>query len=102
MSRKRLLVHGSNAVIATIVVFALVVFANYFVNEYGGRADLTREKLFSISDKTEKVLETVNSDIEIIGFFKELGLDRKQFTTSTKRNLTRSRSGLWIRTRARA
>lgn len=79
MSRKRLLLHGSNAIISVLVIIAIVVFANYFAKQYGGRADLTREKLFSISDKTEKILETLNTDVEVIGFFKELGLDRKQF-----------------------
>ena len=79
MSKRRLLVHGSNAVILTVIIVAILVFANYFALEYGGRADLTREKLFSISDKTEKLIETLDRDIEIIGFFKELGLDRKQF-----------------------
>ncbi|NIP39313.1 MAG: hypothetical protein GWO07_11905, partial [Candidatus Dadabacteria bacterium] len=42
------------------------------------------DKLFSISDQTKQILGTVQSEVEIIGFFKELGLDRKEFLTLAK------------------
>lgn len=81
MSRKRVLLHGTNALIFTAIVFAIIVFANYFALKNGGRIDLTKDKLFSISDQTKQILGTIESEVEIIGFFKEVGLDRKEFLT---------------------
>ena len=89
MSKKRLLLHGSNALILTVVVLGILVFVNYFALKEGGRLDLTKEKLFSISDKTKKLVNGLDKEVEIIGFFKELGLDKKQFvdlTNQYKRN----------------
>jgi ABC-type uncharacterized transport system involved in gliding motility auxiliary subunit len=79
MSRKRLLLHGTNALVFSAIVLGIIVFANYFALKNGGRMDLTKDKLFSISDQTKQILGTIEGEVEIIGFFKEVGLDRKEF-----------------------
>ncbi|NIP37641.1 MAG: hypothetical protein GWO07_01095, partial [Candidatus Dadabacteria bacterium] len=81
MSSKRVLLHGTNAIIFVAVVIGILVFVNYFALKNGGRMDLTKDKLFSISDQTRQILTTIDSEVEIIGFFKEVGLDRKEFLT---------------------
>lgn len=81
MSSRRVLLHGTNAIIFITVVIGILIFANYFALKNGGRMDLTKDKLFSISDQTRQILTTVESEVEIIGFFKEVGLDRKEFLT---------------------
>lgn len=43
MSRKRLLLHGTNAIIFIAIVSGIIVFANYFALKNGGRIDLTKE-----------------------------------------------------------
>ncbi len=84
MSRKRLLLHGTNAIILIAIVSGIIVFANYFALKNGGRIDLTKDKLFSISDQTKQILGTIEGEVQIIGFFKEVGLDRKEFLTLAK------------------
>ncbi|NIT14288.1 MAG: hypothetical protein GTN99_08645 [Candidatus Dadabacteria bacterium] len=81
MSRKRVFMYGTNAALFTAVVLGIVVFVNYFALKHGGRVDLTKERLFSISDQTKQILGTLQGEVEIIGFFKEVGLDRKEFLT---------------------
>ncbi len=84
MSRKRLLLHGTNAIILIAIVSGIIVFANYFALKNGGRIDLTKDKLFSISDQTKQILGTIDDEVQIIGFFKEVGRDRKEFLTLAK------------------
>ena len=79
MSRKRLLLHGSNALIFTLLVLGILVVINYLAWKNGSKIDLTHEKLYSVSDQTVKVINYIDNEINVLAFFKEVGLDRQEF-----------------------
>lgn len=79
MSSRRVLLHGANAVIFSAVVLGILIFVNYFALKNGARMDITKDRLHSISDQTKQILGTLQDEVEIIGFFKDTGLDRKEF-----------------------
>ena len=53
---------GMSAIISVIVIVALI-FVNFLASKYDYKFDFTKNRLFSLSDQTYKVLKTVNSDI---------------------------------------
>lgn len=66
---KRSLKYGSNAAILVVAVVVIAVFANILVGMADLKLDLTTNKLFSLSDVTEKELDNLKQDVEIIGLF---------------------------------
>ena len=66
--RSKSLRYGTNSVILIIVVLALVVFANLLVGMSQITWDLTPTKLFSISNATRNILNSLDKDVYIYGF----------------------------------
>ncbi len=79
MRKKRVLIYGTNTFIFVLAVLGILVVLNYLAWSKGGRLDVTREKLYSISDQTKKVLDNLDKEVEVLAFFKEVGTDRKEF-----------------------
>ncbi|MGH7800873.1 MAG: GldG family protein [Thermodesulfobacteriota bacterium] len=79
MKRKRLLLHGTNAFVFSIVVLGILIIINYLAYKRDVRFDVTEGKLYSLSDQTVKVLNNLDKEIEVLAFFKEVGVDRKEF-----------------------
>lgn len=79
MRRKRIFIHGTNAVVLTLLVLGILAVINYLSWKVGSKIDVTREKLHSVSDQTIKVLNGIDKDIEILAFFKDVGGDRLEF-----------------------
>lgn len=79
MSKKRFLLYGANALIFVLIILGILVALNYWAFKNDNRFDLTRERLYSLSDQTIKVLGGLDTEIEVLAFFKEVGPDRKEF-----------------------
>jgi ABC-type uncharacterized transport system involved in gliding motility auxiliary subunit len=62
---------GANFALYTIIVIALVVLANWFVNNHDKRWDMTPNKKYSLSDQTHKILKELNRDVTFYAFDKE-------------------------------
>ena len=48
---------GANFALYTLIVIALVVLVNWFVNNHDKRWDMTPNKKYSLSDQTRKILK---------------------------------------------
>jgi ABC-type uncharacterized transport system involved in gliding motility auxiliary subunit len=79
MRRKRIFIHGTNALVLTVLIVGILTAINYLSWKTGSRIDVTRERLHSVSDQTIKVLDGVNRDIDVLAFFKDVGPDRLEF-----------------------
>lgn len=88
--RKRSLIYGVNALVFTLVVLGILVVLNYLAFKRAGRLDVTREKLYSVSDQTIKTIKGIKKDIEVLAFFKEIGTDRREFQDLIKEYERRS------------
>jgi len=88
--RKRSLIYGVNTLVFTLVVLGILVILNYLAFKRAGRLDVTQEKLYSVSDQTIKTLESINKDIDVLAFFKEIGTDRRGFQDLIKEYERRS------------
>lgn len=62
---------GANFALYTLIVIALVVLVNWFVNNHDKRWDMTPNKKYSLSAQTHKILKDLNSDVNIYAFDKE-------------------------------
>lgn len=62
---------GTNLVIYTLAVVAIVVAANWFVEQHDRRWDLTPSKRYSLSAQSQKLLKELNRDITIYVFDRE-------------------------------
>jgi len=65
----RSLKYGSNTAILIIAVVAIALLVNILVGIPDLKLDLTPNKLYSLSDVTQKELEKLDKEVEIIGLF---------------------------------
>lgn len=79
MRRRRILIHGTNALVLTLLILGILAVINYLSWKIGSKLDVTRERLHSVSDQTIKVLNGLDKDIEVLAFFKDVGLDKLEF-----------------------
>ncbi|MHB2147610.1 GldG family protein [Calditrichota bacterium LG25] len=66
----RALKYGSNVTLQIIVVLAIVSMLAFISTRRHVRFDWTENKLFSLSDQTEKILDNLNKDVKLMAFFK--------------------------------
>ena len=66
----RSLKQGSNVLVQSLVVLAIVAMLAFVTTRQHGRVDLTANNLYSLSDQTGKVLQNLDRDVEIKGFYK--------------------------------
>lgn len=66
--------YGTNAVVLIAAALVLFVVANLILESFGTAltVDMTREKLYSIGEVTDKNLKALNKDIEIIALYDEV------------------------------
>ncbi len=62
---------GTNTVILTVAVAAILVVANYFGFQYHKRFDLTSEKLYTLAPQTQKIVRNLKEDVNIVRFAKQ-------------------------------
>jgi ABC-type uncharacterized transport system involved in gliding motility auxiliary subunit len=59
---------GTNAIILSVAVIAILVILNFLSFRHSKRFDLTSEKLFSVSDQTRKIVGGLQKDVTIVRF----------------------------------
>jgi ABC-type uncharacterized transport system involved in gliding motility auxiliary subunit len=59
---------GSNAIVLSIAVLAILVVLNFLSFRHSKRFDLTSEKLFSLSDQTRKIVGGLTKDVNVVRF----------------------------------
>jgi ABC-type uncharacterized transport system involved in gliding motility auxiliary subunit len=62
---------GANFAIYTLIVIALIVLVNWFVNRHDTRWDMTPNKKYSLSEQTRKILKELNREVTIYVFDRE-------------------------------
>lgn len=61
--------YGANAVLYAAIFLAILVLVNVVSNAHPWRRDLTEEGVFSLSSQSRKVLDGLQSDVEVLAFF---------------------------------
>ncbi len=61
--------HGGYAALVTAMAIALVIVVNVLVDRIPAVVDLTREKLFSLSEQSIRILENLDRPVTIYGLF---------------------------------
>lgn len=61
---------GSYAALSTIIIICIVVAINLLVGKFNIKFDLTKNKLYTLSDQSKNILKSVNKDVNIIALFK--------------------------------
>ena len=64
---------GTNTSILTIAVIAILAAINYLGAQHHKRIDLTSEKLYSLSDQTDKIVRGLKQDVNVVRFDKVPG-----------------------------
>jgi ABC-type uncharacterized transport system involved in gliding motility auxiliary subunit len=70
---RRQLRYGGNAALLVAVVAGILVAANWIAMRNPVRFDLTKDRKFSLSDQTRKVVESLKQDVKITHFFVQDG-----------------------------
>ena len=71
MSIKRSLLYSSNTLALAVIVFVILVLANYFSKRSFVRFDLTESKRYTISKSTKKLLGQLDDIIRIEAYFSD-------------------------------
>ncbi|MEY2491846.1 MAG: gliding motility-associatede transport system auxiliary component [Verrucomicrobiota bacterium] len=73
MAEKKKRIHrlriGTNVVLQIVLLFFLAVMVNYLGFEHYRRWDFSRDKKYALSDKTKRVLASLNNKLRITVFF---------------------------------
>ena len=82
--RRRKLIYGTGAFISVVSTLGIIIVLNYLLFRTDVRFDVTEGKFHTVSAQTVRVLNSVEGEIEIIGFFKDTGVDREGFQDLAK------------------
>ncbi len=63
--------YSANAVLYTTIFLGILVLVNIVANANTWRKDVTEGGLFSLSSQSEKVLDSLAEDVEVLAFFQE-------------------------------
>lgn len=61
--------YSANAVLYTFIFLGILVLANLLAATHSARKDLTEAGLFSLSDQSQKVLDNLEEDVQVLAFF---------------------------------
>ena len=61
--------YGSNTLVFSIAAIGIVIMLNILAARYTKRVDVTQGRLHSLSPQSLQVLDQLNGDIEIVGFY---------------------------------
>lgn len=62
--------YGTNAVIYTVLTLGVIVAVNYVAAQRGWRLDVTAEGIFSLAPQTTQLLEGLDEEVIVTGFFR--------------------------------
>lgn len=68
---KRTIKYGSNALTAVLISVGILAVVNFLSVRYHARFDLTERGLYTLSQKTVEVLESLNDELTIVAFYRE-------------------------------
>lgn len=77
--RRRKLLYGTGTLISIVSTLGIIVIINYLFFATDIRYDVTQGQFHTLSTQTIRVLNNVDDEIEVIGFFKDTGVDRSGF-----------------------
>ena len=60
---------GINSATSVILLIGVLAFVNYLGAQHVKRADMTTEKIYSLSDQSENVAQQINQDLHIKAFY---------------------------------
>lgn len=61
--------YGGAATILTIVLIGIIIFINLIVAQLDWKVDLTENKMFTLSEQTNQILDNLNRDVTIYGLY---------------------------------
>lgn len=67
--------YGANTAVLVILVIGILAFANMIGSRFTQRYDTTANKRFSLADLSVSVLDELDQDVHIVGFFRSGGPD---------------------------
>jgi ABC-type uncharacterized transport system involved in gliding motility auxiliary subunit len=73
---KRSIKYEINAMITTIIVIGIILFAYLISLKHPYRYDLTKQKKFSLSEQTTKILKKMNQNVKAIAFFSKVSEEK--------------------------
>ena len=82
--RRRKLIFGAGTFISVVSTIGIIIVINYLLFRTDVRFDLTQDKLHTVSTQTVRVLNSVDEEIQMTGFYKETGIDRGGFQNLAK------------------
>ena len=63
--------YGGYASVMTAVVVVAVIIINLIVNSFGIKADLTKNKLYTLSEDTITLLKNLDEDVSVTSVYEE-------------------------------
>ncbi|NKB88717.1 MAG: hypothetical protein GKS06_10900 [Acidobacteria bacterium] len=63
--------YGTNAVVYTLLTLGVIVAVNYVAAQREWRVDLTEEGIFSLAPQTVQLLESLDGEVMVTGFYRE-------------------------------
>ncbi len=66
---KRSVKYGTNVTIMILVVLGIAIFVEAISSQHSIRFDLTRNQRFTLSDQTQKIVQALDKDVNMIAFF---------------------------------
>jgi ABC-type uncharacterized transport system involved in gliding motility auxiliary subunit len=66
----RNLQYGSGVLVQGLIVFGIVALLAFITVRQHFRSDWTKNKLYSLADQTDKILEGLDKDVQILAFYK--------------------------------
>lgn len=88
--KRRRLIYGTNALISVLSVCGILIILNYIFFKSDVRIDMTEAKLYTGSEHTVGVINNINGNVEILAFFKDIGMDKSEFEDLIKEYTRRS------------
>jgi ABC-type uncharacterized transport system involved in gliding motility auxiliary subunit len=70
--------YGTNTLILSLVVLAILGIGNYLVNSHTKRWDLTKAQRYSLSEQTQKIAEGLKEDVTITYFHETAQMPQAQ------------------------
>ena len=88
--KRRRLIYGTNALVSVLSVCGILVILNYIFYKSDVRIDMTEGQLYTVSEHTVGVIQNIDGDVEMLAFFKDVGIDRSEFQDLVKEYTRRS------------
>ncbi len=72
---------GLNVTVVTIGVIVAAVAANYLLHRYHWQRDLTKNRRFTLSDRSTQILRGLDKPVQATAFYSNVGRNRQQADT---------------------